>query len=512
MSMLIEHIIVLFYFAILFLIGYFASRRIANIEDYYAGGKKLNFWLVSFSSRATGESSWLLLGLTGMGAILGFKAFWVILGEVLGVGLAWFAMASAFKNLTDRYRSITIPDFLASHFKEHATVIRTIAAFVLSVFVIIYVSAQIDATGFAFANFLGWKDIFGAEAGYLLGAISGFVIVILYTFYGGFIAVVWSDLFQGLLMLAGLLLLPIMAFFLLSESASLSAIDPGLVNIWGSGGFSLENVLSSIALLAIGLGFLGSPQIFVRFIAIKNKEEIQKGRWVAIIYTLLATCGAVATGILGRLLLFPLSESSAETAGQIAFFAEKGEAILPLLSAHLLPVAMAGFYTAVVLSAIMSTVDSLMVVASSAVARDFYQKLLHPRLSDRALTKISRAATLLMAFLALTIALTIAVSTPNHTIFWFVIFGWSGIAATFCPLIILSLTYRRYNAKGAIASMISGFISVPFFKFVLPAWGRFGELFSLVEELLPSFCVSLLMGILVSALDNKLTARKEKKI
>ena len=165
-------IIVILYFAILFAIGIAASKKVSSLKDYYVGGKKLGFWVVAFSSRATGESAWLLLGLTGMGAVMGLQAFWVMVGEVLGVAVAWLFMAKPFKKLTDKYDSITIPEYLESHFKSTGKALRIIAAGALAVFVTIYVSAQIDATGKAFENFLEWN--------YFTGVFVGFAIVVIY--------------------------------------------------------------------------------------------------------------------------------------------------------------------------------------------------------------------------------------------------------------------------------------------------------------------------------------------
>jgi len=249
-----KYIILFIYFAILFLIGYFASKRIKNTEDYYVGGKKLGYWVVAFSARATGESAWLLLGLTGLGAMVGVSAFWVVIGEVLGVSISWFFMAEKFKKLSDSYNSVTIPDYLVSHFKSTSHTLRIVAATALSLFVIIYVSAQIDATGTAFESFLGWN--------YFTGAILGFFIVLAYIFSGGFVAVAWSDLFQGLIMLIGLVLLPIVAFMSIDSSVSISQelvkLDPSFLNIWGNGGFNLINFVTILGFAFIGLGFMGS--------------------------------------------------------------------------------------------------------------------------------------------------------------------------------------------------------------------------------------------------------------
>ena len=270
-------IILAIYFSILLGIGFFASKRITNISDYYVGGKKLSYWIAALSARSTGESGWLLIGVTGMGALIGVSAFWIVVGEVLGVFISWQFMAKKFKRLTDEYNSITIPDFLVSHFRSSTNTIRIIAAAALSIIVVIYVSAQIDVTGKTFESFLGFN--------YYTGIILGFGIVVLYIFSGGFLAVAWSDFFQGALMFVGLLILPIVAYFSLSSDASLIsdlyALDPALLNIWGPGGFSLLNFMTVVGLVSIGIGFMGSPQVYVRFMAIKNENEIEKAEIIS---------------------------------------------------------------------------------------------------------------------------------------------------------------------------------------------------------------------------------------
>ncbi len=179
--MIAKYVSLAIYFLILIVIGLVASRRIKGIKDYYVGGKNMGYWVVAFSARATGESGWLLLGLTGLGAMAGYSAYWVVVGEVLGVALAWFVMAKPFKILSDQYDSITIPDYLSSRFKSTNGHIRIISATALSVFVMIYVSAQIFATGEAFNSFL--------DMNFMHGAILGFVIVLAYSSIGGFVAV-----------------------------------------------------------------------------------------------------------------------------------------------------------------------------------------------------------------------------------------------------------------------------------------------------------------------------------
>lgn len=491
--MLTNYIVLAIYFGILFLIGILSSKKIESASDFFVGGKKLGYWVVAFSARATGESGWLLLGLTGMGALLGLKSLWVVAGEVIGVSLCWFLMAKPFKNQSDAFQSLTIPDYLVSRFKSKNHTLRIVAATVLTVFITIYISAQIDATGAAFETFFGIN--------YFVGALLGFGIVVFYILFGGFVAVAWSDLFQGIMMLLGLVALPITAYFSLNSFGKsqslftgLKAIDPSLISIWGEGGFSLFNLMGIIGFLMIGIGFLGSPQIFVRFMSIRNEDEINKGRWVAIAFTILTDTAAVFAGMIGRYLL------SSKTDSAIEIFGNGAQNVLPLLVETIMPSIFIAIYIAVILSAIMSTIDSLLVVSSSALTRDIYQQIINPKISTKKMTSLSRNTTLILAIFALIISFAVAAISPTRTVFWFVIFGWSGISACFCPMMILSLFWKNYNEKGAIASMISGFASVPFFKFIAPSFAILGPYFEQLSELPPSFMVSLLCGIIVSKL------------
>jgi len=482
--LILKLIVLALYFAILLGIGYFASKRVSNISDYFVGGKKLGYWIAALSARSTGESGWLLIGVTGMGAMMGVSALWIVVGEVIGVWLSWQYMARKFKRMTDEYGSITIPDFLVSHFKSTTHTIRIVAATALSLFVVIYVSAQIDITGKTFESFLGLD--------YYTGIAIGFGIVVMYIFSGGFLAVAWSDFFQGSLMFVGLLLLPVVAYFSLSGDVSiiegLLSIDPWLLDIWGPGGLTLMNFVAVLGLLSIGIGFMGSPQVYVRFIAIKNEAEIEKGKWVALFYTLLTDTSAVAIGILGRYMLTEAGENPEMILGNAA------EDVLALVLGQVMPTLIIGIYIAAVLSAVMSTVDSLLVVASSAVTRDFYQQILHPDVDEKKLMGLSKKVTLTLAILALGVALAVSVLSPTRTVFWFVIFGWSGIAATFCPVIILSIFWNDYTEKGAIATMVTGFLCIPFFKFVVPNISTLEAYINKLDVMLPSVLLAMLAG------------------
>ena len=486
--MILKLIVLALYFAVLLGIGFFASKRVSNISDYYVGGKKLGYWIAALSARSTGESGWLLIGVTGMGAMMGISALWIVVGEVIGVWLSWQYMAKKFKRMTDEYGSITIPDFMVSHFKSTTHTIRIVAATALSLFVVIYVSAQIDITGKTFESFLGFD--------YYTGIAIGFGIVVIYIFSGGFLAVAWSDFFQGSLMFVGLLLLPVVTYFSLSGDVSilegLRSIDPWLLDIWGPGGLSLMNFVAVLGLLSIGIGFMGSPQVYVRFIAIKNEAEIEKGKWVALFYTLLTDTSAVAIGILGRYMFTEAGDIPEIILGNAA------EDVLALVLGQVMPTLIIGIYIAAVLSAVMSTVDSLLVVASSAVTRDFYQQILHPEIDEEKLVGLSKKVTLTLAILALGVALAVSVLSPTRTVFWFVIFGWSGIAATFCPVIILSIFWKDYTEKGAIATMITGFFCIPFFKFVVPNIATLEPYINKLDVMLPSVLLAMFSGWVTS--------------
>ena len=481
------------YVSVLLLIGLYASKRIKSMSDFYIGGKRLGYWVVSFSARATGESGWLLIGLTGMGAISGLSAYWVVLGEVLGVAISWWYMAKRFKRRTDEYNSMTVPDYLESHFRSKTKTIRVLSASVLAVFSIIFISSQIDVTGKAFESMMNMN--------YYTGVFLGFGIVLSYIFIGGFVAAVWSDFFQGLLMFIGLVFLPIFVWVNmgggeLNVYQELNSIDSSLVNIWGTSDDFYMNLSTMIGFSMIGLGFLGAPHVYVRFMSIRNEKEIDKGKWIAVLFTLITDAAAVTIGILGRIYFTQNGEDPASILGI------GGENVLAMLTENFLPAILIAIYMAVVLSAIMSTIDSLLVIASSAITRDFYQKLIRPDLKDKELGKLSKRVTLIMALISLGIALIISILSPERTVFWLIIFGWSGIAASFCPVIILSLFWKGLTEIGAIAAMVVGFLCVPVFKFLVPQIDYIGPYFEKMDVLGPSFLCSMLSAFIISKISQ----------
>jgi len=331
---------------------------------------------------------------------------------------------------------------------------------------------------------------------YRIGALVGFSIVLLYIFVGGFVAAVWSDMFQGVLMFFGLVLIPIVVWFSMDHGAGvtegLNAIDPTLTQIMGRSEDGWMNFFTLLGFSMIGLGFLGSPQVYVRFMSIESEKEIDKGKWVALLFTLLTDAAAVTIGILARIYF------TKEGQDPEAILGTGGEDVLSMITHEFLPTILVAIFIAIVLSAIMSTIDSLLILASSAVTRDFYQKIFRPDLKDKDLTKFSRLVTVAMAMVALGIAILLYNLYPDRQVFWIMIFGWSGIAATFCPVIILSLFWKGYSEQGAIVSMITGFVSVILFKFVFANLEGIGPYIQELDVLAPSFALAMITGYIAS--------------
>ncbi|MCA9298344.1 MAG: sodium/proline symporter, partial [Phycisphaerales bacterium] len=402
-------------------------------------------------------------------------------------------MSRRFKRLSDQYDSVTIPDYLESRFRDEGHGIRKIAAIALLVFVPIYAGSQVFATGQAFNAFLGMN--------HFLGAAIGFAVVLLYITKGGFIAVVWSDVFQGTLMVVGLVLLPIVGLMEIGGVSnvvdSLRSHAPEALSFTAGKEWSPLVIMTIVGFAAIGIGFLGSPQVFVRFVSLRSEKEIVPGALVALTWTILADSGAVLVGIIGRAIYLDVSA-----------IGDSHEDILPFMSSDLMPPFIAGLFIAMVLSAIMSTIDSLLVVASSAGVRDYWQRVLHPDMDDSRLIRLSERCTLVLALIAFVIGMGILLYDKENGVFWVIIFGWSGIAATFCPVMILSLVWSGLTARGVMVGMILGFLCVPFFKFAVPAIATAANVevvnayLSALDVLLPAFLVSGTGAITVSLLDR----------
>ena len=456
------------YLLVLLGLGMWGSRASGSVAGYYVADKKLPSWVIAFSSNSTGESAWLLLGLTGMGYAVGFHALWVVVGEFLGVLVAWKYVARPFKEYTDRHDSITVPDYLESRFHDKGHVIRVISMIIIVSMVTAYTAAQLTASGKAFGSFL--------NTSYSMGVWIGAAVILYYTTVGGFKAVAYSDLFQGVLMFMCLAVLPVVGIAAAGGWSSmvegLRAQDPSLLGPMGAAGFSLRGIIDVAGFIAIGLAFMGSPQLLTRFIAARGHRDIVQGGRIAVFCILVFDLGAVFGGMAGRVLFPGLADQ---------------ETILPVMSSSLFPALFTGIFLVVVLAAIMSTVDSLLILASSAVVRDIVQQIFHPDVSERQLSLYGKGVTVVIGAAALAAALTEA-----RAIFWFVLFAWSGLASAFTPVVLCSLFWKGTTRAGAIAGMVCGFLAAVLWVLLLK--GRFFDLY----EMIPGFAVGFVVTIGVS--------------
>lgn len=474
----IDVIVGIFFVYLLLLTGLaiWSSRGSSDTAGFFIAGKNLPYWVVAFSANATGESGWLLLGLTGMAYSVGLHSLWVVAGEIIGISLCWLLIARRLKIDADRCQAITLPDYLESRFQDSRHILRIISIVIIIVMVLIYVAAQMIAAGKAFADFM--------QISYVHGVILGAIVTSLYTVIGGYKAVAYTDVVQGVLMLLALMVLPVVAFHeaggVQAVFQGLGDIDPVLLNFFGEQGWSLPGFIAVISFLAIGMPFLGVPQVLVRFMSINDPAQVKKGAAISIACLLVFLLGAILLGLAGRVLFPGLTDP---------------ELIMPTISRELFPPLITGVLVVVLLAAIMSTVDSLLILISSAVTRDLLQKILKPDLPDRTLALIGRITTVVVGAGALLIALS-----ENRAIFWFILFSWSGLGATFGPVVLCALLWRRVNLAGAAAGMLGGFL-------ICVAWVLvFKEHFYGMYEAIPGFIGGALLIVTVSLY----TGRRDK--
>lgn len=458
------------YLVVLAALAVWSRRETKSLSGFFLAGKKLPFWVVAFSMNATGESGWLLLGLTGMGYAVGAQAYWVVVGEIIGVWLAWTFVSKRMKRIGDQTDAITLPDVFAARFGDKLHILRWIAVVIIVTMVCAYVTAQMTATGKAFSNFI--------DIDYKTAVILGAAIIITYTFVGGFKAVAYTDAVQGALMLLGLIVVPTVAIGAAGGwaqvTASLSAQDPALLDFWGFVGDGMPGWVALVSFLAIGLPFIGAPQLMSRFLAVRDESELGKARTMSVIVILLFDMGAVTAGMAGRALFPELGDQ---------------EAIFPTLARELFPAVITGLLMVIVLSAIMSTVDSLLLLASSAVVRDTMQHILGSKRSDNSLAGVGKIVTIVIGVAAVVFALE-----EPKLIFWFILFAWSGLGAAFGPVILCMFYYKNTNMPGVAAGMLGGFLTSVIWVIA------FKEQSYELYEMIPGVIVGLTLTIVVSRL------------
>ena len=456
------------YLVILIALAAWSRNETHSLSGYFLAGKKLPFWVVAFSANATGESVWLLLGLTGMGYLFGVQAYWVVVGEIIGLTLSWMLISRQLKKFGDKTDAITLPDVLAAKYEDRWHLIRGIAVLIILAMVTTYVTSQMVGAGKAFDSFVG--------VDYRVGVVLGAVIIIGYTFVGGYKAVSYTDVVQGVLMLAALIVVPIVAINAAggvgSTVAALNEQDPGLLDMFAPAANGGPVWIVIVSFAAIGLPFLGVPQMLIRYMSAKDDEEVRKARLLSLVVMFLFLFGAVTAGIVGRA-LFPSLEDH--------------ETIFPVLASELFPPVIAGVLFVCVLSAIMSTVDSLLLLASSSVVRDTMQKIFGSTKSDHELSNYGKIVTIVIGLIAVAIAIPEA-----RFIFWFVLASWSGLGSAFGPPVILLLHYKKTTREGVLAGMLGGFLtSVVWLVFVKD------HVYGLYEAI-PGFTVGFLTTWLVS--------------
>lgn len=459
------------YLVILFGIAIWSRSATHSLEGYYLGGRRLPYWVAGFSANATGESSWLLLGLSGIGYLVGLHAFWIVIGETLGVWLGWRLIARRLKTATDGYASITIPDFLDDALPGPSRPLRLVSVVIILTMVAAYVSAQMVATGKIFSSFL--------PLGYPAGVLFGGAITLAYTAYGGFKAVAYSDVLQGVLMLLALIMIPAAGILAVQGNffEAVGAAAPGLLDPSGGMGYGALGLIAIFSFVSMGFAFMAVPQILTRYMAIRGPEEIRSASAVAIACIIVFDTGAVLTGMAGRVLFPGLADV---------------ETVLPVMAGALFPPLITGVVLVMVLAAVMSTVDSLLILASSAVVRDLLQKVVNPGWQDRSYTNVGQAVTVAIGLGAMLFALTEA-----KVIFWLVVFAQSGLAVSFGPPVMCLLFYRGTTKRGMLAGMIGAYAT-------LVIWANFikEHVFDLLESV-PATIVGFLLIILVSRAERR---------
>jgi len=459
------------YLLVVIVVGFVTLRHTKTLEDFLLGGRRLGAWVIALSERASGESAWLLIGLPGLALATGFSTVWPVLGCALGVFASWTIVARRLRVQTERLSSLTLPDYFEARYEDGSHLLRVVSMAVIVFFFTFYLSAQFLAAGKVLHTTFGMTPV----QGMLLGA----AVILFYTIMGGFYAVCWTDVVQGLLMALVMLCLPLAAWIELggvgAVTAKIASIDPNLLSVTGGQhGHALVWGLV-VGGLAIGLGYVGQPHLLVRFMAIRKPSDLRKGTAIAMSWLVIAFVGAMLVGIAGIAAFGPTGLSDPEH-------------VMPRSATTFLPVWFAGIAISAAIAAMMSTADSQLLVATSALAEDVYHRLVNPAASQRRLVALTRALTVVIGVAAFVLALG-----AQDTVYWFVLYAWSGLGAAFGPAVILSLWWRRTTKWGILAGMATGTV-------VTVVWHNVEPLRAFVYELVPAFVLALLSVVVVSLL------------
>ncbi|MEW7992737.1 MAG: sodium/proline symporter PutP [Candidatus Thiodiazotropha sp.] len=452
-------------------IGIVAWRRTRSLSDFVLGGRSLGSWVAALSASASDMSGWLLLGLPGYAYVAGLESFWLALGLLIGTWLNWRLVAARLRTASEAAgNALTLPEYLSNRFEDSSGLIRVSSSFFVLLFFLFYTSSGLVAGGKLF------ESVFGLP--YVWAVASGAAIIILYTAFGGFLAVSWTDLFQGLLMLLALVAIPLYAL------PELGGIDGFVSTMGGINGELLDplsdskggalGLIAIVSLMAWGLGYFGQPHILARFKAIKESGFVPRAERIAVSWVFISLTAACLVGMMG----VPLFEVPLEDA----------ETVFIRLVELLFHPLVAGICLAAILAAIMSTADSQLLVSSSTFTADLYRLLLRKQASEAELVIVGRLAVLSIALVALLLALD-----RESKVLDLVSYAWAGFGAAFGPAVLLSLYWKGMNRWGALAGIVSGGLTVVIWK---PLQGGLFDLY----EIIPGFLISLLMILLVSRL------------
>lgn len=470
------------YLALIVSVGIYASRFSSKgINHFFIGGRQMSMLVVALSAVVSGRSAWLLLGYTGLAYSIGFSAIWAVAGYIIVEFFLFRFYAPRIRRFSEFNDCITIPDFFAERFGDDCGRLRALISAFIILFMVAYVSAQFVAGGKAFSASFGIAETHGL----LLTTL----IILFYTLVGGFLAVSLTDTIQGFFMLIALVVLPFMAVIHLGGPLAFwqeaSRIDQG--------NFTELFALSAGALigfLGIGLGSPGNPHIIARYMSIRDPQKLSTVAWVGTLMNILMAMGALVSGMAGRI-YFP---------DVLMLPAGDPENLYPVLASQHLHPLMFGIVIASVFAAIMSTADSQLLVAASAVVRDIYEKILKRRqqIPQRLLVFYSRISVFLLVLLSLGLALL-----ARDLIFWLVLFAWAGLGAAFGPTTILALFWKRTTRSGIYAGVITGALTVII-------WNRIPMLKNGIYELVPAFLLAFFVTLVVSLLSSPTANNTDK--
>jgi SSS family solute:Na+ symporter len=457
------------YLALVFAIGVWATRRSSQgVDAFFLAGRSLNRWVVALSAVVSGRSSWLLLAVSGLAYRDGVSAAWASVGYIVVEFVLFWDYAGRLRRFSEARDCITLPDFLAARFADKRGVLRLLLVVVILAFLPTYVGAQFKAGGKAFAAGFGMDET--------SGVLTTAGIVLVYTAMGGFLAVAITDMLQAVFMIVALVVLPVAAIWHMGGVGplwdGLAAIDPTLVDPFAIAPLAL------LGYLAIGLGSPGNPHILVRYMSIDDPEQLRASAVVGTVWNVIMAAGAVATGLAARLYFGD---------GFLAPGADTEQVYPTLAAAHLPPVVF-GVVVASVFAAIMSTTDSQLLVAASAVVRDLYQKILKrdQEVDPKRLVVMSRVVVFVLVVISTGLGLM-----ESELVFWFVLLAWAGLGAALGPTSLLALYWRRTTLAGVAAGMLVGGVTT----FVWRMWLKES---TGLYELVPAFVLGLLATVLVS--------------